>query len=68
MASPLMVSIAVRVASPVASLADKSTNSSVSFSFDHFVAFFSVQCQLFALVPSSRSSTIHRGSPSPHLA
>lgn len=26
------------------------------------------QCQLFTLVPSSRSSTIQRGSPWPHLA
>ena len=31
-------------------------------------AFFSVQCQLFTLVASGRSSTIHLGSPSPHLA
>ena len=26
------------------------------------------QCQLFTFVASARSSTIHRGSPSPHLA
>ena len=31
-------------------------------------AFFSVQCQLFTLVASGLSSTIHLGSPSPHLA
>ena len=51
---------------------------------DHSVAFFSVlcrvsddpacqpasthQCQLLTFVPSERSSTIHRGSPSPHFA
>lgn len=29
---------------------------------------FSYQCQLFTLVPSGLSSTIQRGSPSPHFA
>merc|ERR1719420_1710076 len=42
--------------------------SSLSLSLLHWSAFFSVQCQLFTLVASGRSSTIQRGSPSPHLA
>uniref|UniRef100_A0A915KSC1 Uncharacterized protein n=1 Tax=Romanomermis culicivorax TaxID=13658 RepID=A0A915KSC1_ROMCU len=46
----------------------KPTNSSLNLFFDQSEAFFSVQCQLFTLVASGRSSTIQRGSPSPHLA
>ena len=42
--------------------------SSLSLSLLHWSAFFSVQCQLFTFVASGRSSTIQRGSPSPHLA
>lgn len=34
----------------------------------HASAFFSVQCQLLTLVASGLSSTIQRGSPSPHFA
>ena len=38
------------------------------FCLDQLSAFFSAQCQLLTLVPSGLSSTIQRGSPSPHLA
>lgn len=41
--------------------------------FEHYSTFFwllksTYQCQLLTLVASGRSSTIQRGSPSPHLA
>ena len=50
------------------SIATMPTSSSVSRSLDHSVRLVSDQCQLLQFLPSSRSLTIQRSSPSPSLA
>ena len=49
-------------------ISNKCTFSTFSLALLQASAFFSVQCQLLTFVASGRSSTIHLGSPSPHLA
>lgn len=63
-----MLATSVNWAEPSGPDTSKPVSNSPMRALLHWNAFFSVQCQLFTLVPSTRSSTIQRGSPSPHLA